>query len=161
MPVKTNILPVKVKCSNQLIKPLQITPTAHNYAMSSVECVHGMFLFWITCCQGVCWICCQASRCLRRPIADANLVCFCSQPIVQLFMFYVSYQSLAWYFSLTITSCFICEACEPTKQGRSDSLGKISFWYHCKQHTCSLSLIPKSSLYPCHILRYDHLCIRP
>ena len=29
MMVKTNILPVKTKCSNQLIKPLHIAPTAH------------------------------------------------------------------------------------------------------------------------------------
>ena len=29
MPAKTNILPVKTKCSNQLIMPLHIAPSAH------------------------------------------------------------------------------------------------------------------------------------
>ena len=29
MPVETNIMPVKTKCANQLIKPLHIAPTAH------------------------------------------------------------------------------------------------------------------------------------
>ena len=32
--------------------------------------------------------------------------------------------------------------CTPTKQGTSDILGKISFWYHCKGHTVSFNLIP-------------------
>ena len=48
----------------------------------------------------------------------------------------------------------------PMKQGTSDILGKISFWYHCKKRTCSFNLIPKSSSYFSYFLRYDHLCIR-
>ena len=33
----------------------------------------------------------------------------------------------------------------PIKQGTSNILGKMSFWYHCKEHTYSFNLIPKSS----------------
>ena len=29
----------------------------------------------------------------------------------------------------------------PTKQGTNDILGKMSFWYHCKEHTFSFNLI--------------------
>ena len=47
----------------------------------------------------------------------------------------------------------------PTKQETSDILGKISFWYHCKEHVFGFHLIQKSSSYS-YFLRYDHLCIR-
>ena len=46
----------------------------------------------------------------------------------------------------------------PTKQGTSEILGKMSFWYHCKEHTHSFNLIPKSSSYS-YFLIYDHLYI--
>ena len=45
--------------------------------------------------------------------------------------------------------------CTPTKQGTSDILGKMSFWYHCMEHTFSFNLIPKSSSYSSYLLRYD------
>ena len=53
MPVKTNILPVKRKWSNQLSHCTYC-------ATFGTECVHQMFLFWITCCQ--------APGCPRPPI---------------------------------------------------------------------------------------------
>ena len=34
--------------------------------------------------------------------------------------------------------------CTPTKQGTSDILDKMSFWYGCKEHTFRCNLIPKS-----------------
>ena len=43
----------------------------------------------------------------------------------------------------------------PTKQGTSDILGIMSFWYHCKEHT--FNFIPKSSPYSSYFLRYNHL----
>ena len=39
--------------------------------------------------------------------------------------------------------------CTPTKQGTSDILCKIIFWYHCMEHTFSFILIPKLSSYSC------------
>ena len=56
----------------------------------------------------------------------------------------------------------------PTKQETSDILGKMSFWYHCKEHTFCFDLEPKSSSYS-HFFRwkeyeldlFDHLCKRP
>ena len=65
MPVKTNILLVKTKCSNQLIKPLHIAPTAHQFR-NAQRCVCTlMFLFWITCYQG---ICCQFDDFDNQPV---------------------------------------------------------------------------------------------
>ena len=51
--------------------------------------------------------------------------------------------------------------CTPTKQETSDILGKMSFWYHCKEHTCSFHLIPKSNSYSSYFLRYAKSCIGP
>ena len=45
-------------------------------------------------------------------------------------------------------------------RGTSDILGKMSFWYHCKD-IFSFNLIPKSSSYSSYFLRYNHLCLRP
>ena len=53
----------------------------------------------------------------------------------------------------------ICEASHK-KQGTNDILGKMSFWYHCQEHTFSFNLIPKSGSYS-YFLKYDHLCMSP
>ena len=49
----------------------------------------------------------------------------------------------------------------PTNQGTSDILGKMRFWCHCRVHTFSFNLTPKSSLYSSYFLRYDHSHISP
>ena len=36
----------------------------------------------------------------------------------------------------------------------------MSFWYHCKEHTFSFNVIPKSSSYSSYFLRYARLCKR-
>ena len=46
--------------------------------------------------------------------------------------------------------------CNPTKQGTSDSSGKMRFQYQFKEHTFRFNLIPKSSSYT-YFLRFDHL----
>ena len=56
------------------------------------------------------------------------------------------------------TSTYI--RCTPTKQETSDTSGKMSFWYDCKEHTFSFNLVPKSSFY-FYFLRYDHFCMKP
>ena len=50
--------------------------------------------------------------------------------------------------------------CTPTKQGTSDILGKMSFWYHCEVYSFSFNLIQKSSSYSSYFSSYDHLCLR-
>ena len=60
-----------------------------------------------------------------------------------------------------MSSHFVHLLYTPGKQGTSDILGKMSFWYHCKKHTFSFNLIPKWSLYSSYFLRYDNLCLRP
>ena len=49
--------------------------------------------------------------------------------------------------------------CTPTKQGTSDILGEMRFWYHCTEHMFSFNLITKSSSYT-YFLNYDHLFVR-
>ena len=46
------------------------------------------------------------------------------------------------------------------KQRTRDILGKMSFWFHCREHTFSFNLIPKLSSYSSYFFRYDHLCTR-
>ena len=43
------------------------------------------------------------------------------------------------------------------KTGNNDILDKVSFWYHCKKHTFSFHLVPRSPSYSLYFLRYDHL----
>ena len=43
--------------------------------------------------------------------------------------------------------------CTPSKQGTSDILGKMNFWYNCKEHT------NKSSSNSSYFLKYNHFCI--
>ena len=48
----------------------------------------------------------------------------------------------------------------PTKQGTSDILDEMSFWYHCKEHSYNFNLIPKTSSYSSYFLKHYHLCLR-
>ena len=65
--VQTNIMPVKTKCSNQLIKPLHIAPTAHYTpdAQRWVRASNAFYFEWLVA-KEFNWICCQNSLAYYR-----------------------------------------------------------------------------------------------
>ena len=44
MPLKTNIMPVKTKCSNKYIKPLHIAPALHTRRSALHVCASNVFI---------------------------------------------------------------------------------------------------------------------
>ena len=52
----------------------------------------------------------------------------------------------------------IFEALLQNREQLSDTLGKMSFWYHCKEHMFSFNLKSKPSSYS-YFLRYDNFCM--
>ena len=74
MSLKTNILPVKTKYSNQLIKPLHIALTAHHLRDTQhwVRALNVFILNHLLPRREFSWICCQALRCLHPPITKES-----------------------------------------------------------------------------------------
>ena len=72
-----------------------------------------------------------------------------------------------WRLFTVVISCYpppipsyinIFEALLQNRQQLSDTLGKMSFWYHCKEHMFSFNLKSKPSSYS-YFLRYDNFCM--
>ena len=80
-----------------------------------------------------------------------------------------AWRSWVHLFRICFCFCFVLFCCLSPRVDNAITLGGIwglgsllyiyGFWYHCKEHTFSFNLIPKSSSYS-YFLRYDLLYVR-